>query len=454
LPARQREIDAAALQPFTKLTMSFLRIDSFVGAEVLARADGVFVLKLKVRAGFDPELLNELALAASMAAKAKLGHQHDVHGGRSQETLPGSKRAGKSAGEVLIVEPVQLLCDGWEERFQRQSFGDDDLRRAKAVRAELEAGEEPRNALICLRRKYLRVFELLQIRLQSDRDEQVTWQRSPGLWAPSVAGFTLVTLLVLYVAFIGLSPALQFLRTVRPETLLSAEFILPTLEFAGSVIVLGLTTALFWFQLLQLLRWDRHRIRWLRLSEMFYHYANPLNDVIRRIMNGRRVLAPGVRVGRSMDAVAVTDFAALIGILQTKAAGEVHRHGLRQFWVTLTVAVVAIYFAAFAIRDSTVRASMAPPGISLATLDCGGAQPRAVGPFDLGAWDSLSPDGRTTDDVLRSVQRELDGRKPRTFVLFGSADGTAVRTGSALPSNGELARRRRQNVPHWNGHER
>jgi hypothetical protein len=391
-------------------------IDAFIGAQVRTRADGFFLFSVSTGPTFPKRDLDELALAVSMAAKAKLGHIHDVHRPDAQPKRRSQRNLVDAIGDVLVCEPIEVETDAAHALFEKDVLGDTEL---CALRARIPPsanrsapGESGRLALLCIRRRYLRVFETLQEILKDERDRQLRAERAPQRLAVLLLA-TATVLGLLFVAFLGWPPRW-------------GEF--SWQEIAAALIVLVSATLYMLHNAEQLVRWDHPRIRFLRSSQTFYHYANPLNSVIGRLLKPR---------------AQVPDFAALQGILETKAAGETHRTSMRQFWMTVTVAVVAIYFAALSIRDSTERAIAKPEHASAhLTLDCGTPLARrAVGPFAPGEWSGVEPGGLTPEEVISHIEEEQAGQFD-TIVLIGSSDEMGMRRLSPVESNSQLARLR------------
>jgi len=407
------------LEPYRKRGSIYLgSIQAFIGAEIVTRTDGFFLFSVSTTPAFPKGDLDELALAVSMAAKARLGHVHDVH---RPDALPRRRQRqrnlGDAIGDTLVCEPIAAEAAAARALIEKPEFTDQDLRDLKALvpaKANRPAPDEPgRSALLCIRRRYLRVFETLQEILKDERERQLRSERDArrlGLLLFTAA----VVLGVLFVGFLGWPPNWSERFSWQ--------------EISAALLVLVFATVYMLHNTEQLIRWDHPRIRFLRSSQTFYYYANPLNSVIGRVLRPRDQ---------------VPDFAALQGILETKAAGETHRATMRQFWMTLTVAVVAIYFAALAIRDSTERAIAKPESVSAqVALDCGTPlMRRAVGPFAPGEWEQVQPGGVTPQDILAQVHEENSGRFD-TIVLVGSSDEMRVRRLSRVESNSHLARLR------------
>lgn len=406
---RERIVLPAKLAPYVQRNLSYVpKFEAFRQAAVLARADGIFVLRLEFHPGaaFDEENLDELALAACMAAKEELGHRHDVHSPK-----PLAKSSGLEPAEILLTYPVRVDEEFWRDRFEAKDFCDRDLRGSECVPPpNVNANETPRNALICLRRAYFKVFEVLQSHLDEDRKTQLEWERS---WVPQIQ-------------LVGASSALFLLFLYVALAVGSGSWDSPDMRLTFCVAAFVLLPC-FWgflYQFAHFVYFDRRRIRLLRAAETFYSYANPLNEVI------ARALGAGKRR-------ATSDFAALHRILQSKSAGEIHRGSVRQFWMTLSMAFGAIVFAALAIRTE-VRRQPHAASLTASRLDCG-APIRSIGPFVLGAWDRLEPGAATPEELARELSlRDKEG----LVVLVGSADSVRVRALSPLEANSVLAQRR------------
>ena len=184
---------------------------------------------------------------------------------------------------------------------------------------------------------------------------------------------------------------------------------------------------LFSSNLVQILRWDRPRIRLLRSAETFYTYANPLNQVISRIVKGRRLNE-------------VDDFRDLIGTIQSKTAGEVHRTSMHQLWLSLSLAIAAMYFSALAVRADEPEI-LTPPERILSALDCDNGR-WSVGPFVLGKSELLETIGRTPAIVVEDIANRRYEMEPVSIVVIGSTDSADFLPTSEIQSNEELARRR------------
>lgn len=413
MTVRYKEVRQDEIRPFRKKRVSRLsRPDLFHGADILGRADGLFVARICVACDFPTEDEDEVRFAVSMAAKVSLGHRHDVHRSKDEKNR-------LDPGEILVFSPVAVTEAQWEPAFQTRTFTNTHLRRADSIPEKLPAdadpNELPRNALVCLRRRYLRVFEDLQSEIQEQRDDQVQWQTNPERIGTLVWAFLLTA--IFYAAFLGVPTSL-------PKTLNDQIW-----AFASFCLLLG-CTAVFLYEAVQMYKWDLPRIRLLRMAEVFYHYANPVNDVIRVVMRRKT----GYRD-------AVTDFSSLSSLLAVKTAGETHRVGLRQLLMTMTLAVVSIYFAAAAIRSAAADVGEPLTG-EFAGFDCGNGAPRTIGPFERGEWEVLAAGAQAPTDVLTALVGEHGGRNAGVILLLGSTDTESVRRLSPIESNSELARRR------------
>lgn len=307
------------------------QLDLCRSASVLARPDGMFVIRIKTDPNFPVDDIDELGWVVSSIAKTRLGHVHDVHRASSRRT-----KSLLTPSQILIVYPVRIEDTGWANRFRRQTFTDDDLKSARCVLlAKVPPNTTPRTALVALRRAYLKVFENLSGRLAIDRSLQSAWQSGP--WRLILAPLGLGVIAALY-AIIVEWPAsraefLEHLRRPEAELVVAAVTIVPAVY-------------LFVSNLALVMKWDTPRIQLLRSAVLFYEYASPLNRVIHQITKST---ADG--------------FHDVITVLKTKTEGEVHRTALHQTWLTLALGFAGLMFAALAIRGGQVEAkpTAAPP---------------------------------------------------------------------------------------------
>lgn len=306
------------------------------GAQVLARQDGLFVLRLDVSSGFPPSDVDEMALVACSYVKLRLGHVHDVH--RASRRPTNSKL---TPSKVLIVYPVRLPTKDWTTRFRNGSFTDEHLKEARGERpADLSTREPARLALITLRHAYLRIFEDLLGRLAIDRGQQTGWR-------DGVNRFLALPLLVILAT-------LLYALTARWPTKgpASADLLAIILFYGRSAVedpyfAISLLTAPALFAVFSNLSevriWEVPRIQLLRSAVLFYEYANPLNRVIREVL------------GRESD-----HFHDLIGALKTKVEGEVHRSSQNYANLAVFVSTVGVVLALLAIKDVQEKAQAKP----------------------------------------------------------------------------------------------
>lgn len=298
--------------------------DTLQSVRVLARIDGVMVVEI----GLDQSVyarhlstdLDELAQFVCSCAKSALGHVHDSH----NSILPWSQQ-DLDPERLLVVYPVRVSASRWKPLFDAENFTDADIKATNGIPPKNAPIGPPRNALLCLRRAYLKVFEQLLGRLEIDRKRQVTWKRRYK-YLISALGLFASSLL-----FIGLGYA-------RSLDALSALDVLRVF-----LVLLGPQAfAFFLYYLAQFWLWDRRRIRLIRASRTFFAYANPYNRV----------------AGVALDKPNADSFDDIQTVLQTKVDGEVHRAHVHQFWMSLCVGVVGTAAALLALdKASTTLAS-------------------------------------------------------------------------------------------------
>jgi hypothetical protein len=326
------------------------------GATVLARQDGLFVLRLDVSSGFPPSDVDEMALVACSYVKQRLGHVHDVH--RASRKPTSSKL---TPSKVLIVYPVRLASKGWPTRFHNGSFTDDHLREARGEPpADLAAREPARIALITLRHAYLRIFEDLLGRLAIDRGQQTGWRGGRNRL------LALPLLLILATLFYALTAQWPDKGPDSPHLGASILFFgRSAVEDPYFAIALLTAPALFavFSNLSEVRTWEVPRIQLLRSAVLFYEYANPLNRVIREVL------------GRESD-----HFHDLIAALKTKVEGEVHRSSQNYANLAIFVSVVGAVLALLAIKDVQHKAQAKPTGPASAIAMQAAASPPSASP--------------------------------------------------------------------------
>jgi len=301
-------------------------IELCTGAVVLARQDGLFVMRVDTHKGFPVEDVEQLGWVVASIAKMKLGHIHDVH--------RASRRATKSLltpSKTLVIYPIRLEPADWAPIFAQTKphFDDGDLKTARCImpaRAPLGT-TTPRLALVTLRRAYLKVFENLSGRLAFDRGQQAAWQA--GQWRVLLVALSILVVGALYLVLEDIPTSLaDFWSSLqRPKFILALLSIVPAFFIFANFLA-------------QMVRWDTPRIQLLRSATLFYEYANPLN----------RVLAAAL--GLEHDG-----FEDVIALLDTKTEGEVHRTGVHQTWLVIALTFAALMFAALAIRDGETEAA-------------------------------------------------------------------------------------------------
>lgn len=365
---RSKSIPRDRLEPYVRQTSTYVPdLGALQEMTVLARTDGLFVLKVTLSRAvrFNGKYIDELATAISMAAKTVLGHHHDVHG--QGHTPPGRPL---SAGDILFVPPVMLQPEQGAEIFNgAEELRDELLKEAECVLPERAPDDDPRPALIVLRRHYLKVFENLQSHLTQLRTVQLAWVKSPLTQLMLFLPASLATLALLLIV----NPYSIFAASGQ-QTILS----LFTSRFFFVAALFG-CSYLFFGEIIKFRKWEKTRIRLLRSSVTFFHYANPLNEVVRRIM------APDGEV---------YGFSDLIGALESKTNGEIHRGSISQLWMTLALAFAALMVSWLGIgfqpgQPDTKPATAARPGSDASTPR---AEPRqaAVVPRS-GSADALPP---------------------------------------------------------------
>lgn len=338
------------------------------GATLLARPDGLFVSRVETDDAFPATDLDELGWVVSGIAKERLGHIHDVH---RASRRPTTSRLTPS--KTLVVYPVRLMDDGWEGRFKRANFTDRDLRAARCVLpVKAPPNARPRNALICLRRAYLKVFEDLSGRLAVDRSLQTAWQAGRWRWLLGILG--LAVTISLYAILVEWPSSLaEFWRSLTP----------PSSELTLAIVTILPAFYIFASYLAQIVKWDTPRIQLLRSSVLFYEYAAPLNRVIAQVTSQP-----------------VDGFSDVIAVLKTKADGEVHRTAVHQTWLALALGFAGLMFAALAIRGAEER--------PLTGQTPGAEAERGAEDLAAARGSRLAPAGKPRDPVLPDVPAKSD----------------------------------------------
>jgi hypothetical protein len=388
---------------------------AFLSADVLARTDGLFVARigLDAFAQFHPADIDELATAVCMAAKAALGHVHDLHGPNVK-----SRRPRVSPGNALVVCPVPLEPSAWAQPFSAGHFSDAHLQAAVCILPRnARRTATPRNALVCLRRSYLKVFEAVQIQVRELRSAQLEWQKSFWSWlSTAFAAGVLATVFALAVVSIGLARAGSASVDVVGRFLFAVVLFLPV-------------ASIIWRAGFAFLRWERRQIRLLRSGVTFYFYSNPLNEVIRGVL-------------RPANANGIDDFSDLQGLLESKANGEVHRATLTYNWLSLGLAGAALIAAIMSLHEpsqSAVDKEASPPrSAAISDVDCG----YKVGPFPPGISDLVSVEGQSPEVVAQRIAQAASGRQLEATALLGSTDEVVVRVRSEHDTNLSIAKRR------------
>lgn len=290
--------------------------DALLSVRVLARIDGIIVVELgidetKYADHYNTDL-DELAQFVCGCAKSSLGHVHDAH----DSILPWSQQE-LDPERMLVAYPVKISAEQWKPLFEAESFTDTDLRETDGVPPRTAPEGPSRNALLCLRRGYLKVFEVLVGRLKIDRQQQVEWKKQAKFH---------------YVAY-ALIASLILIFSYPPLPADAKEWVL---VFLGPFAL-----SFFMYYLRQFWKWDRRRIRLLRAGSTFFSYVNPFNRVA------------GVALGKKRTPP--DDFADLQEILKTKVDGETHRASVHQFWMSLCVGVFGVVAAILALDEATIQ---------------------------------------------------------------------------------------------------
>lgn len=359
--------------------MTVHSLDALRRVRVMARLDGIFVVEIVLDAGFGylENDLDELAEFICSAVKTALGHIHDSH-----NSLLHWDPSALDPARILTVFPVHVASSQWKPLFQAGAFTDADLEACDCLLPQrAPPGDAPRNALLCLRRSYLKVFEVVVGRLTLDRQEQVEWKKNPGVKLSLAFYSGIIAPLLLFTLAVDLPPPMfdkiAFTLTDNfPSGLGEAvwlalttgslvELIYRNFDLVLALAVTAVLSMMFAYFFTQFLRWDRRRIRLLRAARTFFNYVNPYNRIVGRVL------------GKPADS-----FDDIDRILSTKMDGEVHRASVHQFWITLTIAAVGVLIAALAIDNAEPASAAQPPSLATGPQSADPPQARANGSED------------------------------------------------------------------------
>ncbi len=331
LPARRRAIAVSEVTKFANSQRGHGNLvpnrSAFQGAAVLARADGLFVMRIDLDAAqvFDKDDLDELAYVVSMVAKARLGHTHFHH------HLPGRGRTKPlKPTSVLELMPVQLKGSGWPRRFRSGQLTDADLASAIAENPNAPAGEPARHAVTCLRRAYLNIIEAVHFRLVMSRQAQLSRGPFTLVGIPGIFGITVLVTAVLAMAVTSMVPMSWEQLAALGREMRQVPMVL-----------VALSVGFAYANMVNIVRWHGPALNLMRAAHGFFSAAQPLNGVIARLG------VPGMVAGADRF-----DFSAILESLASKIGGEENRVARQTTWLTVFIGTASLFTAIYAITDA------------------------------------------------------------------------------------------------------
>lgn len=300
---------------------------AFEFARVMARPDGFFVFELNIRRGqgFNAKDLDELAFVVSMITKSALGHVHYHH------HLPGHGRQKLLKPTTYMrTSPVPLKAASWKRNFDSGVLTCGLIESAQSDNKRAPSGEPIRAAIVCLRHRYLRLYEEIDFVIVNKRKEEKSYGVK-GLLGSLGGGF------LVGVAINALIVALLTSRGMPDFTLRAVGLQLTEPALALSALALGLIYKIemgIYFR-------DRPIIKLLRTAHGYFSSAQPLNDAIGRL--------PSIKQNQ------FTGFAPLRESIASKIEGEIHRVSTKNGQVALLLAVTALLTAIYAHTDARQR---------------------------------------------------------------------------------------------------
>lgn len=357
LPTRKREVLHEDIAPFVTEVRDTGRTwvpnsIAFLGARILARADGLYVMEIRLdpNATFYRNDLDELSSVVAMVAKAALGHVHYHH------HLPGKGRPKLlKPTTTLMTVPIELDPRGWAAVFRRGTLSNRRLASAITSARKAPKGEPPRHAVACLRRAYLNLAEAANFRIVRHRQDQqslgpFTWRAIPGLFVRGL-GTSFFLAVVLRSNFPDSPNELQdTLHEMGKLPMLLASFLL----------------TMAWAQWINIDSWHLPAVKLLRASHGYFTAVQPLNAIIRQL--------PLVG-GNGANG----DFQPTIDNFQSKLAGEESRLALQVTLLTVFVAVASFFIAIYEVSSSR-SANAASPSSKMATSTVSNPAIRGAGP--------------------------------------------------------------------------